>query len=75
MGINELSKSQLANYLYVRDIIKSEAGKNNYISVIDMMLYLLPVILIIIFILIGILFYRTNEKSRGIYGTRAELRT
>jgi len=52
MGINELSKSQLANYLYVRDIIKSEAGKNNYISVIDMML-----------------------KSRGIYGTRAELRT
>ena len=63
MGIDELSKSQMATYLYVRDIIKSEAGKNNYISVIDMMLYLLPVILIIIFILIGILFYRTNEKK------------
>jgi hypothetical protein len=29
MGINELSKSQLANYLYVRDIIKSEAEIDN----------------------------------------------
>ena len=63
MGINELSKSQMATYLYVRDIIKSEAEINNNISVIDMMLYLLPVILIIIFILIGILFYRTNDKK------------
>lgn len=63
MGINELSKSQMATYLYVRDIIKSEAEINNNISVIDMMLYLLPVILIIIFILIGILFYRTNENN------------
>jgi len=63
MGIDELSKSQMATYLYVRDIIKSEAEINNYMNVNDMMLYLLPVILIIIFILIGILFYRTKEKK------------
>ena len=67
MGIDELSKSQMATYLYVRDIIKREAEINNNISIIDMMLYLMPIILIIIFILIGILFYRTNETEKIIY--------
>lgn len=65
MGIDKLSKSQMATYLYVRDIIKSEAGKNNYISVIDMMLYLMPIILIIIIILIILLLYRKNNNTRA----------
>jgi hypothetical protein len=67
MGIDELSKSQMATYLYVRDIIKSEAEINNYMNVNDMMLYLMPIILIIIFILIGILFYKNNETEKIIY--------
>jgi len=67
MGIDELSKSQMANYLFVRDIIKSEAEINNYMNVNDMMLYLMPIILIIIFILIGILFYKNNETEKIIY--------
>jgi hypothetical protein len=66
MGINELSKSQLANYLYVRDIIKSEAEIDNNISVIDMMLYLMPIILIIIIILIILLLYREKIIIRGL---------
>jgi len=32
-----------------------------------MMLYLMPIILIIIFILIGILFYKNNETEKIIY--------
>ena len=60
MSINNLSKSQMANYLYVRDIIKAEAEINNNFSVIDTMLYILPFILIIIFILIILLYIRLN---------------
>lgn len=72
MGINELSKSQMATYLYVRDIIKTEAEIDNKISVIDMMLYLMPIILIIIFILIGILFWESRlptTKNEEVYRT------
>lgn len=61
MYINELSKSQMATYLYVRDIIKNEADINNNFSIIDIMLFLLPVILMIIFVLIVVIFYRYNE--------------
>ena len=57
MNIKDLSKSEMATYLYVRDIIKNEAEINNYFSITTMMINLLPIILIIIFILIGLLFY------------------
>ena len=62
--INELTKNEMATYLYVRDILRDEAELNNYFSMTDILLYLLPVILIIIFILIGILFYRTNNNKK-----------
>lgn len=56
MNIKDLSKSEMATYLYVRDIIKNEAEINNNFSITTMMINLLPIILIIIFILIVILF-------------------
>ena len=58
MNIKDLSKSEMATYLYVRDIIKNEAEINNNFSITTMMINLLPIILIIIFILIVILFYK-----------------
>ena len=64
MNIKDLSKSEMATYLYVRDIIKNEAEINNYFSITTMMINLLPIILIIIFILIGLLFYKTNENKK-----------
>jgi len=60
MRINELTKSQMANYLYVRDIIKAEADIDNNFSVISMMDYFLPYILIFILILIFLLYIRLN---------------
>jgi hypothetical protein len=60
MNIKDLSKSEMATYLYVRDIIKNEAEINTNFSITTMMINLLPIILIIIFILIVILFYKTN---------------
>lgn len=59
MSIKDLSKNEMATYLYVRDIIQDEADMNNYFSIYDMMGTLLPIILIIIFILIVLLFYKT----------------
>lgn len=59
MSIKDLSKNEMATYLYVRDIIQDEADMNNYFSIYDMMGTLLPIILIIIFILIVVLFYKT----------------
>ena len=66
MSIKDLSKNEMATYLYVRDIIQDEADMNNYFSIYDMMGTLLPIILIIIFILIVVLFYKTYgyEKTR-----------
>lgn len=58
MNIKDLSKSEMATYLYVRDIIKNEAEIKNNFSITTMMINLLPIILIIIFILIVILFYK-----------------
>lgn len=66
MNIKDLSKSEMATYLYVRDIIKNEAEINNNFSITTMMINLLPIILIIIFILIVILFYKTNENEKNI---------
>ena len=60
MNIKDLSKSEMATYLYVRDIIKNEAEINNNFSITSMMINLLPIILIIIFILIVILFYKND---------------
>lgn len=59
MSIKDLSKNEMATYLYVRDIIQDEADMNNYFTIYDMMGTLLPIILIIIFILIVVLFYKT----------------
>lgn len=66
MSIKDLSKNEMATYLYVRDIIQDEADMNNYFSIYDMMGALLPIILIIIFILIVVLFYKTYgyEKNK-----------
>lgn len=66
MSIKDLSKNEMATYLYVRDIIQDEADMNNYFSIYDMMGTLLPIILIIIFILIVVLFYKTYgyEKNK-----------
>ena len=66
MSIKDLSKNEMATYLYVRDIIHDEADMNNYFSIYDMMGTLLPIILIIIFILIVVLFYKTYgyEKNK-----------
>jgi hypothetical protein len=64
MNIKDLSKSEMATYLYVRDIIKNEAEINNNFSITTIMINLLPIILIIIFILIVILFYKTNENEK-----------
>jgi hypothetical protein len=60
MNIKDLSKSEMATYLYVRDIIKNEAEINNNFSITSIMINILPIILIIIFILIVILFYKKN---------------
>jgi hypothetical protein len=64
MSIKSLSKSQLANYLYVRDIIRDEADINNSFSYTDLMSNLLPIILIIIFILVVVLYYKIYYINR-----------
>lgn len=65
MSIKDLSKNEMATYLYVRDIIQDEADMNNYFSIYDMMGTLLPIILIIIFILIVVLFYKTYGYEKN----------
>lgn len=65
MSIKDLSKNEMATYLYVRDIIQDEAHMNNYFSIYDMMGTLLPIILIIIFILIVVLFYKTYGYEKN----------
>lgn len=64
MSIKSLTKSQLANYLYVRDIIRDEADINNIFSYTDLMSTLLPIILIIIFILVVVLYYKIYYINR-----------
>ena len=66
MSIKDLSKNEMATYLYVRDIIQDEADMNNYFTIYDMMATLLPIILIIIFILIVVLFYKTYGYEKYI---------
>jgi len=75
MSIKDLSKNEMATYLYVRDIIQDEADMNNYFSIYDMMGTLLPIILIIIFILIVVLFYKTYgyEKNKEWFYDELEL--
>lgn len=64
MSINDLTKNEMATYLYVRDILRNEADiDDNYINIYDAMMYIMPWILIIIFILILILFYRMSVKN------------
>jgi len=59
--ISKLTKDEMINYLYVRDIIR---GGNNTtdINYTNIMLYLLPFILILILILIIYLVYKQYYK-------------
>lgn len=74
VDISKLTKDEMVNYLYVRDVIRGGdnteyAKKINYI---DIMLYCLPVLLFLIFILVIYLVFKgqygnvkkdTNEKN------------
>lgn len=60
--ISKLTKDEMINYLYVRDIIKSENFTNTDINYTNIMLYLLPFILILILILIIYLVYKQYYK-------------
>ena len=69
--ISKLTKDEMINYLYVRDIIRGgDNTDTNYISNINytnIMLYTLPFILILILILVMYLvykqYYRDEKKS------------
>jgi hypothetical protein len=64
MSIKDLTKNEMANYLYVRDIIRNEAIINDSFSYTDLMSKLLPIILIIIFILVVVLYYKIYYINR-----------
>jgi hypothetical protein len=61
--ISKLTKDEMINYLYVRDIIKSENITNTGINYTNIMLYLLPFILILILILLIYLVYKQYYKD------------
>lgn len=66
--ISKLTKEEMINYLYVRDLVRGGDDniikKNNYI---DFMLYTLPFILVLILILVIYLvykkYYKTDDKK------------
>ena len=65
VDISKLTKDEMINYLYVRDIIRggdnTEYIKNfNYV---DIMLYALPVILVLILILVIYLVYKQYKAD------------
>jgi len=62
--ISKLTKDEMINYLYVRDIIRG--GNDNITKKLDytnMMLYLLPFILILILILVLYLVFKKNANN------------
>ena len=63
--ISKLTKDEMINYLYVRDVIRG--GNNteyiNKINYIDIMLYALPFILILILILVIYLVYKQYKTD------------
>ena len=62
--ISKLTKNEMINYLYVRDIIRGGDDYNEYNNnIIDIMLYTLPVILILIFIIVIYLVFKQNSKK------------
>jgi hypothetical protein len=66
--ISKLSKDEMINYLYVRDMIRGNNQENIFhISYIDMMGYALPFLLLIITFLVFVLIYRndTNKKEEN----------
>jgi hypothetical protein len=62
--ISKLTKEEMVNYLYVRDLVRGGDDniiiKNNYY---DIMLYTLPFILILILILVIYLVYKKYYKK------------
>ena len=67
--ISKLTKDEMINYLYVRDVIRG--GDNipdNKINYTDAMLYILPFILVLILILIIFLVhkqYKADDKKES----------
>ena len=68
--ISKLTKDEMVNYLYVRDIIRGgdDTDTISNINYIDMMLYILPFILVLILILVMYLvykqYYRDDKKNK-----------
>ena len=68
--ISKLTKDEMVNYLYVRDIIKGGNEKDTIsnINYIDLMLFILPFILLLILILVIYLvykqYYRDDKKNK-----------
>jgi hypothetical protein len=62
--ISKLSKDEMINYLYVRDIIRGDIHGDMYnFSYTDMMGYALPFLLMIITFLVFWIIYKKEEKS------------
>jgi len=60
--ISKLTKDEMINYLYVRDVIRG--GDNipdNKINYTDMMMYALPFILVLILILVIYIVYKNRR--------------
>jgi hypothetical protein len=68
--ISKLTKDEMINYLYVRDIIRGGDNRDiiSNINYTDIMLYTLPFILVLIIILVLYLvykqYYRDDKKSK-----------
>ena len=64
--ILKLSKDEMINYLYVRDIIRGDIHDNMYnFSYTDMMGYTLPFLLMIITFLVFWIIYKKEENSQS----------
>ena len=61
--ISKLTKDEMINYLYVRDIVRNYNINDTDINYTNIMLYLLPFILILILILIIYLVYKQYYKD------------
>jgi|DEB0MinimDraft_6_1074348.scaffolds.fasta_scaffold183560_2 hypothetical protein len=69
--ISKLTKEEMVNYLYVRDVIRQGTNDTDTISNINytnIMLYSLPFIMVLILILVLYLvykqYYRDDKKSK-----------
>ena len=61
--ISKLTKDEMINYLYVRDVIRGSDNIPDKLNYTDIMMYALPFILVLILILVIYLVYKQYKAD------------